>query len=387
VDELELRERIAKGEDLHTEFKEIIESNEDLAKSIVCFANTDGGQIIIGVSRTGEIVGVENIDEVLRRVDDVAFNRCEPPVTVIPETISIEGKTIIVLNVPKGDQRPYRTQSGLYYVRSANRCRQASRQELLRLFQATESLFYDEIEIQKAGLDDLDIEEFVDFLKKYVGISISEDSKELVNIMRNLKVISPREKPTLAGVLFFGKSPQAYLPYARIVCAYIEDVDISTPPSDKKDLQGRIPEILRDTIKFLKLYLKEEHRIEGFKPETHPEVPETALREAIINAIAHRDYTISAPIRILIFKDSVEIRSPGRLPNTVTIESMKVGGSHVLRNPTIYNFFVKMGLVTDVGSGVARLIRTVKEAMGKEVELKEENGEFVVIIPRKRMSR
>ena len=84
----------------------------------------------------------------------------------------------------------------------------------------------------------------------------------------------------------------------------------------------------------------------------------------------------SDSIRILIFKDRVEIRSPGRLPNTVTIESMKVGGSHVLRNPTIYNFFVKMGLVTDVRSGIARLIRTVKEVTGKEVELKEEKGEF-----------
>ncbi|HDH43830.1 MAG TPA: hypothetical protein ENG66_00245 [Thermococcus sp.] len=205
--------------------------------------------------------------------------------------------------------------------------------------------------------------------------------------MRNLKVISSREKPTLAGVLFFGKSPQTYLPYARIVCAYIEDVDISTPPSDKKDLQGRIPEILEDTVKFLRLYLKERHRIEGFEPEVYLEIPEIAMREAIINAIAHRDYTINAPIRVLIFKDSVEIKSPGRLPNTVTIESMKVGGSHVLRNPTIYNFFVKMGLVTDVGSGVARLIRMVKEATGKEVKLKEEGGEFIVRIPRKRMSK
>jgi len=383
MDELELRERIAKGEDLHTEFKELIESNEDLAKSIVCFANTDGGQIIIGVSKTGEIVGVENIDETLRRIDDVAFNRCEPPVTVIPETFSTEGKMVVVLRVPKGEQRPYRTQSGLYYVRSANRCRQASRQELLRLFQAAESLFYDEIEIQKADLHDIDMDEFLDFLKKYVGISISEDSEELKNLMKNLKVISSREKPTLSGILFFGKSPQTCLPYARIVCAYIEDVDISAPPVDKKDLQGRIPEILENTIKFLRLYLRERHTIEGFEPETHPEIPETALREAVINAIAHRDYTIIAPIRILIFRDRVEIRSPGRLPNTVTIESMKVGGSHVLRNPTIYNFFIKMGLVTDVGSGVARLIRVVKEYMNKEVGLKEVENEFVVSIPRR----
>ena len=81
MDELELRERIAKGEDLHTEFKELVESNEDLAKSIVCFANTDGGQITIGVSKTGEIVGVENIDEILRRIDAVSYTHLTLPTT------------------------------------------------------------------------------------------------------------------------------------------------------------------------------------------------------------------------------------------------------------------------------------------------------------------
>jgi len=384
MDELELRERIAKGEDLHTEFKEVIESNEDLAKSIVCFANTDGGQIIIGVSKTGEVVGVENIDETMRRVDDVAFNRCEPPVTVVIETITVENKTVLVVNVPKGEQRPYRTQSGFYYIRTTNRCRQASRQELLRMFQATETIFFDETEIERAEIFDLEVSEFIKFVREFIGVDIDEESDLRVkNLMRNLKIISRRDKPTLTGLLFFGKNPQQFIPYARMVCAYIKGKDISVSPLDKKDFQGRIQFILENTVNFLRIYLREEHEIRGFEPEAHLEVPEEALREAIINAISHRDYTISAPIRILVFDDRVEIHSPGKLPNTVTIESMRIGGAHVLRNPTIYNFFVKMGLVTDIGSGVARLMRRVKEKTGKEVLLEEKENEFLVIIPRK----
>lgn len=386
MDEFELKERIAKGEDLHTEFKEVIESNEDLAKSIVCFANTDGGQIIIGVTKRGDIVGIENMDETIRRIDDVAFHRCEPPVTVVVETIPVEDETVVVVNVPKGEQRPYRTQSGLYYIRGANKCRQASRQELLRMFQATETMFYDEIEIHRAEFYDLEISEFVSFVEKHIEISISKEDLEVKNLMRNLKVISQKEKPTLAGLLFFGRNPQQFIPYARIVCAYIKERDISVSPLDKKDFQGRIQTMLDGTVKFLRIYLRDEHEIKGFEPEAHLEIPEDALREAIINAISHRDYTISAPIRILIFTDRIEIRSPGRLPNTVTVESMKIGGAHVLRNPSIYSFLVKMGFVTDIGSGVARLIRRVKEKTGKEVLLKEGENEFLVIIPRKTIS-
>jgi len=90
------------------------------------------------------MMGVADLDQTMRTIDDVAFNRCEPPITVVQETIKVEDKTILVVNIPKGTQRPYRTGTGLYYIRSTNKCRQASREELLRLFQATESLYYDE---------------------------------------------------------------------------------------------------------------------------------------------------------------------------------------------------------------------------------------------------
>lgn len=381
MDSEELFERIVKGEDMHTEFKEDLPSNEELAKEIVAFANTDGGQIIIGVSDNGEVIGVSDMDEALRRIDDVAYNRCEPPITLISETVKVGDVQVIVINVPKGEQRPYRTSSGFFYIRSGNRVRQASREELLRLFQATESIFYDEIEITKASFGDIDIDYFEKFMERFYGFKPEE--AQIFNYLKNLKIITESRKPTLAGLLFFGMRPQSYLPYAKITAAYIVDGDISIPPADKKDFEGKIPEMLENFMQYLRIYLKEEHKIKSLEPEAYPEIPEEAVREAIVNAVAHRDYTVRAPIRVFIFRDRIEFHSPGKLPNTVTIESIKIGGAHVLRNPTIYNLLSKMGLVTDLGSGVMRIIRLVKEHIGREVELKETETEFILIIPRR----
>lgn len=381
MNELELKERILRGEDLHTEFKEFFSDNEDIAKSIVCFANTDGGQLVVGVDDNGEIVGVENIDELLRRIDDVAYNRCEPPVTIVQETLSIENRTVLIINVPKGDQRPYRTASGLYYIRSANRCRQASRQELLRLFQATESIFYDEIEISRASLKDIDTDYAKKFLERYFDLKAEDE--DLIRYLINLKALSNNEKPTLAGILFLGENPQYYIPNGRITGAYVEGDDISIPPSDKKSFEGRIHQILEDCMRFLKVYVKEKHIITGLEPENYPSIEDFVLREALVNAVAHRDYTINAPIRILIFNDRIEFHTPGKLPNTVTIENMKIGGAHVLRNPTIYNLLGKMGLVTDVGSGIKRIIESVKKTVGKDVKLEVTDSEFILTIPRR----
>jgi len=381
MNELELRERILNGEDLHTEFKESFTDNKDIAKSIVCFANTDGGKIIVGVSKKGEIVGVENIDELLRRIDDVAYNRCEPPVTVLQETLTIKNKTILIINVPKGDQRPYRTASGPHYIRSANRCRQASRQDLLRLFQATESIYYDEVEIASASIKDIDMDYAKRFLEKYYDFKV--EGKDLIRLLINIKALSKNEKPTLSGILFFGENPQFYVPTSSIIAAYIDGNDLSIPPSDRKEFEGKVPQVIENCMRFLKIYVKEKHIIKGIEPENYPEIEDFALREALVNAVAHRDYTISAPVRIFIFSNRIEFHTPGKLPNTVTVENIKIGAAHVLRNPTIYILLNKMGLVTHTGTGIKRIIESVKKTVGKEVKLEVTDSEFVLTIPRK----
>jgi ATP-dependent DNA helicase RecG len=111
--------------------------------------------------------------------------------------------------------------------------------------------------------------------------------------------------------------------------------------------------------RFLRIHLPARHPIEGYLPETFPELPEVALRETLVNALAHRDYTVPGPIRVLIFDDRVEVRAPGQLSNTVTVEAIKLGGAHVLRNPMLYLLFSRFGLVTGLGSGVFRVFHLV----------------------------
>lgn len=379
MDKVELKERILKGEDFHTEFKVILPDNEILARTIVCFANADGGRLIVGVDDSGNITGLSDLDEAIRRFDDVAFNRCEPPVSILAETVEEEGKTVLVVRIPKGQQRPYRTKSGLYYIRTSNRCRQASWEEVRRLYQTSESIFFDEAPIARAALPDIDMDYFKGFIEQYMGIAGYDVL--MPNYLKNLRVATEGNQPTLAGILFFGKKPQEFVSYSKITAAYIPGNDLAIPPADKKDLTGRIPDLLNDSLRFFRLYLKERHEIKGFEPEVYPEIPEEVLREGLVNAVAHRDYTIMAPIRVLIFDNRIEIRTPGRLPNTVTVESMKLG-SHVLRNPTIYNFLNKIGMVTDIGSGIPRMIKIMKERLDRDVELLATDNEFIVTIPR-----
>ncbi len=378
MDWRDLAERIRKGENLHTEFKQGLVHPDDLAAELVAFVNTDGGWLIFGVTDDREILGVEDPDRLAQQVDQVAYQNCEPPLTVVQETVTTpEGKTLLVVRIPKGDLRPYRTRRGDYFIRTSSGRRRASRQELLRLFQAAESFFYEETLVLQASLTDLDLEAFREFRERVVG-NVSTDDRQL---LLNWKLVREYEGglyPTVAAILLFGRSPQRFIPYAYVSAARIPGKDTAGEPSDVKRIEGHLFRILEDTARFLYLHLPIPHRIEGFQPEAKPELPEVALREVVVNALVHRDYTIHAPIRIFILDDRVEVRSPGTLPNTVTIEMIKDGMAHVLRNPLLYTFFLKAGYVTDTGNGLRRAIQMVKKVTGKEPVLSEEGTEFVV---------
>ncbi|MFQ5751563.1 MAG: ATP-binding protein, partial [bacterium] len=249
------------------------------------------------------------------------------------------------------------------------------------IFQANRSIFVDESTVGNATFSDLNLEYFTEFLSDNYDVKAKDE--QIKRYLKNLHLIDEKNHPTLSGLLFFGKKPQYFVPSAKIICAFIRGTDLAIPPEDKKEINGRVLDVLEDTQKFIRLYLKEEHHIKGFEPETKFEIPQAALREALVNAVAHRDYTINSPIRVIIFENRVEVRTPGKLPNTVTIESIKIGGSHVLRNPTIYNLLSKYGMVTDLGSGVRRILKLVKDNLNKKVTLIETDNEFVLILPRR----
>lgn len=383
MDSFELQQRIAEGENIHTEFKEGPIHPDDLAAALVAFANTDGGQLIFGVTDDRRLVGVPDPDALMRQVDQVAYQNCEPPLTVVQETVPTEAGTVVVINVPKGDLRPYRTRRGDFFVRTTSGRRRASRQELLRLFQAVESLFYEETLVLRASIGDLDSQAFTRFRQR-LGVDLQVDDRQLLLNWHLLREYEGSPFPTVAALLLFGREPQGFLPHAYITAARIPGTDSAAAPSDAKRIEGTLFSMLEDAVRFLRIHLQVPHRIQGFEPEAHPELPEGALRETLVNALVHRDYTISAPVRLFVFDDRVEVHNPGGFPNTVTLDMVKSGLAHVLRNPLIYTSFYRAGLVTDTGSGIRRTILLVKKATGMEPDIREEGSELVVSLPRRR---
>ncbi|MEW6751252.1 MAG: ATP-binding protein, partial [Candidatus Latescibacterota bacterium] len=150
---------------------------------------------------------------------------------------------------------------------------------------------------------------------------------------------------------------------------------------DRKDLTGPLLDLIDDTQRFLRIHLPIAHRIRGFEPEPRPELPEAALREAVVNAVAHRDYTVQGPVRLFVFDDRVDIHTPGRPPNTVDEPAMRAG-VHVVRNPRIYARLSDAGLVTRAGTGIPRMIRLVRQATGKDITIVLREYEVLLSIPR-----
>ncbi len=372
------RARIAAGEGLHTDFKVRLDAHRELAKDLVCFANTDGGELYVGVADDGALVGVEDLETLARQVEEVAFDHCAPPITVVTESVVLDGRTICVVRVPRGDARPYRTKGGQYCVRASARCRQASREELLRLFQATESLFYDETRLAGAERSDLDLDALDRFL---VDHDLEYLRGEGLGALLRTWRLAVDGTPTLAGMVLFGRRPQEWLPYAQVNAARFRGDDSAGDPLDRTDLGGRLLEVVEQTERYLRVALDTPHVIEGFAPEPRPEIPFAALREAVVNALVHRDYTARGPVRVFVFDDRVDVHSPGTTPNTVDEEAMR-SGVHVVRNPHLDARLSDAGLVTRAGTGVRRMSRLVREATGQDVRVEVRPFEVLVSLPR-----
>ena len=377
---------LTSGENLHTELKAWPIPPDDLAAAIVAFANTDGGRILLGVDDQGVAAGVGDLDRTTQFVDNVAFDNCSPPVTVLQETFEVFGNAVVSVSVPKGDDRPYRTNRGVYYVRTSSGRRHASREELLRLFQSSESLFYDENPVRRSTPDDLDegaADEMLEAIRDQ-GLDVSGVPRD--RLLCNWGLIaaadgSEEDRLTVAGLLVLGRAPQRFLPHSYVSALRIPGRDVATPPIDQKRIEGRLFDLLTDTLRFLDFHLLRRHRIRGLEPEVVLEFPVECWREVLVNALAHRDCTVPGPIRLLVFDDRVEVRTPGGLSNSVRLDQLRVG-VHVLRNPTLYNLLLKRGLVTDAGSGIPRMIRLLREKTGREPGLRIEGNEFVVVLPR-----
>ncbi len=387
---LELLEMIQNGENSGVEFKRDERRRrtfaEDFAKEVVALSNLKGGKILIGVEDNREITGVSS-----EKNEEWAMNICRTLVKpgVIPyyEEIEIDGKRVAVVHIDMGFSKPYYVQKGerrIYHIRVGTTSREATREELSRLFQSSGAYHYDIAPVATSSYEDIDKGEIHNYLKKYRQIDSEEFSDiELKNLLINADILKRTdygEVPTVAGLLLFGKEPQRFLPQSGISFAYFIGKEVSSELLDRRTNSGTLPMLIEETVKTIQRNLKHPSTIKGLK-RREKIIPKEVLREVVTNAVAHRDYSITgAEIRVYMFDDRIEVRSPGALPNTMTIEKMKVGSYPVHRNPLIAQYLRDLRFIDKLGRGIPMVLKKMKEAGFPSPELKEEEDEFILTL-------
>ena len=369
---------LQQGENNAVEFKSAGVSVDGLAKKIVAFANTLGGSILIGVEDDGFISGVNNAPQVEEWITNICRQNVIPPVQV---TINIEAsnnRDVIHIEVPKGKDKPYQTNKNQYLVRVGTTNRTASPQELLRLFQQAGVFHFDATGVSKTTINDLNASKLDKYFEQYSVDFSNESDKE--RLLINTDLMTSEKEVTVAGLLVFGINPQKYLHNASISFAHFEGNSLSESLLDKQVIDGTLDYQIDRCLAIIKNNIKHPSVIQGAKTvDTHFLYPEKVFREIIVNACLHRNYAIlGSRIRVFLFDDRLEIRSPGRLPNTVTVEKMKAGVSYA-SNPVLLKFMENLRYIDKLGRGIPMVNQTAIQN-NKQLDLEETGEEFVLTL-------
>lgn len=356
----ELRHFAARGEDSATQFKTEITNAESLAAEMVAFANSEGGIILIGVADDGSMPGLslKDVGRINQLISNAASHLVRSPLAVRTENVALDsGRVVILLTVPKGIDKPYFDKNGVIWLKAgADKRRVNSKEELRRLFQMTDQFHADELPT-RAGIDKLDKLRFRDFLRDVYRQDYPENPAELTLLLQNMNLAAEDGKLNLAGVLLFAEQPEFIVPqFVLRAIRYPGNEIHATDYLDTEDFSGPLQKIFYDALAFVMRNLHKVQAGRGVNAPGLPEVPETVFEELLVNALAHRDYLISAPIRLFIFDNRIEIISPGHLPNNLTVEKIRTGNSNI-RNPILVSYVAK-GLLPyhGLGSGIKRAL-------------------------------
>ena len=223
------------------------------------------------------------------------------------------------------------------------------KEELIRLFQAAGLFHYDLVEIHGASLSQLDFSAIANFFSKYQISFANESEDEKIRLMTASDILSANGKPTVGGDLVFGINPEIILPQAGITFAHFLGNTLGADLLDKKFFGGSLPRQIDNTLAAIKANRPLSSTIQGAKRVEKAHYPDKVFRELLVNASVHRNYSvIGSQNRVFMFSDRIEFISPGRLPNTVSIEKLPVGTSFA-RNPLLVRLLENLGYMDRLG--------------------------------------
>ncbi|MBK4995425.1 transcriptional regulator [Pseudomonas sp. S37] len=354
----DLQQILARGEDSRHQFKRDFNNVDALASELVAFANTAGGCLLIGVEDSGTVSGLSSADiaRLNQLLSNAASQNVRPAINPLSINVQTEQGLVMVVTIEQGLNKPYVDSQGRIWVKNgADKRRVTAREELQRLFQQAGLVCADAVPVAGSSVADIDAKALGEYFQRRFRQSPEQTGLETVRVLENLGLASGGI-PNLAGLLLFGKAPQRLRPAFDIkAVAFPGTVLHDRQYLDSEDIDGNLQEQYRRGLAFIKRNLHHVQGRQGFNTLGQLEVPEEVFEELLVNALIHRDYFVSASIRIMIFADRIELISPGHLPDVLDTDKIRFGLSN-RRNPTLTSHAVHILPYRGLGTGIPRAI-------------------------------
>ena len=398
----ELLEIISNGENSSVEFKRDTLSNRDLAKELVAFSNFEGGIVLLGVDDDGSIVGITR-PRLEQWITTVCRDKIRP--AIVPSFRVVQdveqGRDVAVVRVPSGRDvhSLWHNNRNIYYMRVGSQSREPTTQELKRLFQQRDTLASDLRPVSGSTINDLDIrriKNYFELVRQQNIIPGDEEETKWKTLLINTEIMIEgdfEDYVTVSGMLLFGKNPNRFLRQAGIDAVAFPGTEKDYAMKERASLRGPMtplfnrdgdmlvePGLVEQAVYFVR---RNTHVIaaleDGARRVEKWTYPEDAVREAVVNALVHRDYFLgNTDIELAIYRDRLEIISPGRLPNSVTPDRMRTG-TRAIRNPVLVYIMNQYKYLEHLGMGVPRkIVQGMKEHNGTDPELFEKDERFIV---------
>jgi len=346
-----------------------------LAQVLAAMANAEGGTVLVGVSpREGGLLGLQDADSTLDLAIQAALH-CEPPLIIpLPEIVSLNDFSVVAISVPPGLPHVYAV-DGKYFEREGRAARPIPPAKLRTLLLERGHLSFESLPARDATSQDIDW----DRAKEYAEASGPLSGTSVEDLLRTRGCITGDPgTPTYAGILLFGKDTERFLRTAEIIVVRYAGHTM-TDSFVRESIRGPLPDQIRRAEAFVLANMRHGARLSSLEREERPEYPAKAVREAIVNAVAHRDYdTQGDTIRILMFSDRIEFYSPGKLPGHITVAN--IVDERFSRNEAIVQVLSDMGFIERLGYGIDRMIRLMREDGLPAPRFQEKANGFVVTL-------
>lgn len=357
-----------------------------IAETLIAFANTEGGTLVLGMGADG-VSGDLLVEEEAADALQTALRLCRPPVATDWEHCEVPGGTVVLLRVARAAE-VHSLWDGRILVRKGAENRPVDGSDVDVMLANRPTGDFELQEVPGAKRDDLD----EDVIDHYIERRQRQNPRGTVvpkdKLLQQIGALTEGRVPTVSGILLFGREPQLFLPQSRAIFVRFADVTPRGPEGSfgygrREEFVGPLPKIIDRAWRVIWEEMDKQSVVRGLQRVEETEYPSAPVREALINAVAHRDYRLSGrSIEIRMYTDRLEITSPGGLPAHITLDN--IVDEHYSRNPRIVNGLYQWGYIEELGLGIDRMIEDMVHAGHQPPKFEAKSHRFSVILYNKR---